>query len=84
MVASGLLAITRANCTTLYRVFRGPFSASLSASELTRFLSEFVRSTTSNKYGDCFDVYHAIEPRSVRDSVQARQEEQGFLSNYLN
>lgn len=72
----------KGKATTLYRVFRWSVQRIVERFGY-RNVPERVRNLyDTSKYGECFDVYHAIEPRSVRDPSKLDRKNKRYLSNY--
>jgi hypothetical protein len=72
----------KGRATTLYRVFRWSVIRIVQEFGLANVPESIRTLYDTSKYGDLFDVYHAIEPREIRDVTSIAKQHKPFLSNY--
>ena len=72
----------KGKATTLYRVFRWSVQRIIERFGYNKVPQAVKTKYDTSKYGDCFDVYHAIEPRFDRDPEAIDKRNKRFLSNY--
>ena len=72
----------KGKATTLYRVFRWSVQRIIERFGYDNVPERLRSLYDSSKYGECFDVYHAIEPRYDRDPKLIDKRNKAFLSNY--
>ncbi len=72
----------KGKATTLYRVFRWSVQRIIERFGYDNVPERLQSLYDSSRYGECFDVYHAIEPRYDRDPRLIDKRNKAFLSNY--
>ena len=72
----------KGKATTLYRTFRWSVQRIIERFGYDNVPERLRSLYDSSKYGECFDVYHAIEPRYDRDPRLIDKRNKAFLSNY--
>ncbi|MBY3038925.1 portal protein [Rhizobium laguerreae] len=72
----------KGRATTLYRVFRWSVQRIVGRFGYDKVPQQVKQAYDTSKYGECFDVYHAIEPRFDRDPEKIDKRNKPFLSNY--
>lgn len=72
----------KGRATTLYRVFRWNVQRIIERFGYDKVPQAVKTKYDTSKYGDCFDVYHAIEPRFDRNPDAIDKRNKPFLSNY--
>lgn len=68
--------------TTLYRQFRWSVQRIVGRFGLKNVSSSVRTAYDTGRYGEVFDIYHAIEPRIERDPSKIDKANKPFLSNY--
>jgi hypothetical protein len=72
----------KGRATTLYRTFRWSVQRIVERFGWKNVGRNIQNLYNSNKYGDLFDVWHAIEPRANRDPRKLDKKNKAWLSNY--
>jgi hypothetical protein len=72
----------KGRATTLYRVFRWNVQRIVERFGYEQVPQRIRGLYDTAKYSECFDVYHAIEPRYDRDETMRDKRNKPFLSNY--
>ncbi|MBX5020415.1 portal protein [Rhizobium lentis] len=72
----------KGRATTLYRVFRWSVQRIVERFGYAKVPTVVRTLYDTAKYGQCFDIYHAIEPRHDRDIGKIDKRNKPFLSNY--
>lgn len=72
----------KGRATTLYRVFRWNVQRIVERFGYEQVPQRIRGLYDTSKYSECFDVYHAIEPRYDRDETMRDKRNKPFLSNY--
>ncbi|OHV24938.1 phage tail protein [Rhizobium sp. RMa-01] len=72
----------KGRATTLYRVFRWSVQRIVERFGYNKVPNRVRQLYDTSKYGECFDIYHAIEPRYDRDPDKIDKRNKPFLSNY--
>lgn len=68
--------------TTLYRTFRWSVDRIVRRFGLERVSQRIKSAYDQARYGDTFDIWHAVEPRLDRDPSKLDRANKSFLSNY--
>ncbi|WP_036840833.1 portal protein [Pleomorphomonas oryzae] len=69
-------------CDTLYRKLRWSCEKIVNRFGLTRVTQSIRSSYDRSRYDDMFIIYHAVEPRELRNASKANKKNKAFLSNY--
>lgn len=68
--------------TTLYRVLRWSVERIVKRFGVDKLSSSLRSAYDSGKYDQTFDIWHAIEPRRIRDDTKIDKRNKPFLSSY--